>query len=59
MKEDYRMIEHQTELQQRSRTESDRAHEQTLKDDRERNAREIDRLEKRARAEESKSASTI
>jgi hypothetical protein len=52
MKEEYRMIEHSTELQQRSRAEADRAHEQTLRDERERNAREVDRLEKRARVEE-------
>lgn len=59
MKEDYRMVEHQTELLQRSRAEIERSHEQVLKDERERYQREIDRLDKRSRNEEQKNAQTI
>ena len=52
VKEDNRVLEHQQELASRTKCEADRQHEQVLSAERERHAREIDRLEKRARAEE-------
>ena len=52
VKEDNRVLEHQQELASRAKSEADRQHEQVLSAERERHAREIDRLEKRARAEE-------
>lgn len=53
------MSEHQQELSQKARHESERQHDQVLKDERERHTAELDRLEKRARQDESKAGHSV
>ena len=53
-KEEIRTRENQTEVNSRLRSDVERAHEQLMKDERERHVRELERLEKKINAEEQK-----
>ena len=53
-KEEIRTRENQTEVNARLRSDVERAHEQLMKDERERHVRELERLEKKISAEEQK-----
>ena len=57
MKEDHRMLEHQLELQSRAKQDAERQYDCQLREEKDRHGREIERLEKRLRAEETKLAS--
>jgi hypothetical protein len=53
-KEEIRTRDHQAEVNLRLRSDVERTHDQLIKDERERHVRELERLEKKISAEESK-----